>query len=90
MTRRELTEIAGPARNRRRLDTATRDAIIVALCARAPLSLREIASLVVRDEMYLSDVLSKLVASGRLRFLYPEQPSHPRQRYVAPEATRGR
>ncbi len=90
VTRRELTEIAGPARNRRRLDTATRDAIIVALCARAPLSLREIASLVVRDEMYLSDVLSKLVASGRLRFLYPEQPSHPRQRYVAPEATRGR
>lgn len=77
-----LLEISRPARERRRLAPADRDDIIVRLCARVPLSLRELAHLVERDEEYLLTVLRRLVASGRLALLHPEQPTHPQQKYL--------
>lgn len=81
--RPELEEIARPVRGTRRPDPALRDEVIVRLCARAPLSLRELTGLLHRNESYLQGVLQALIGSGRLRFLYAARPNHPRQRYVA-------
>ena len=79
----ELERIARPARDKRRLPPPVRDNLIVALCGRAPLSVRELALLLNRSEAYIADAVQPLVSSGRLSFLYPDQPRHPRQRYAA-------
>jgi ATP-dependent DNA helicase RecG len=78
-----LLEIARPLRERPRLNPATRDNILVALCDQQPLSLRELARLTGRKDTSLRDVLRALVATGRLVFLYPAQPNHPQQKYIA-------
>jgi predicted transcriptional regulator len=80
----ELERIAEPARDKKRLAPPVRDELVVALCSRAPLSVRELAALLSRTEAYISDAIQPLVAAGRLSFLYPDQPRHPKQRYVAP------
>jgi hypothetical protein len=79
----ELELLARPARERRRLDPTLFSALIVALCARAPLSVRQLSVLLRRSEAYVGDAIRPLVATGRIGFLYPDQPKHPRQRYVA-------
>ncbi len=79
----ELERIALPARDKRRLPPPIRDDLVVALCGRAPLSVRELAALLNRSEAYVSDAIQPLVAAGRLSFLFPDQPRHPKQRYVA-------
>jgi ATP-dependent DNA helicase RecG len=78
----QLEKIASRAAEYRRLPAITRDEIVIALCALKPLSLHEIASLMGRDEETLRDPIRRLVATGRLAFLYPDRPSHPQQRYV--------
>jgi hypothetical protein len=79
----ELERIARPARDKRRLPPPVRDNLIVAMCGRAPLSVRELALLLNRSEAYIADAVQPLVSSERLSFLYPDQPRHPRQRYAA-------
>jgi predicted transcriptional regulator len=79
----ELERIARPARDKRRLPPHLRDNLIVAMCGRAPLSVRELALLLNRSEAYIADAVQPLVSSERLSFLYPDQPRHPRQRYAA-------
>ncbi|MEX2281036.1 MAG: hypothetical protein WEE89_00955 [Gemmatimonadota bacterium] len=79
----ELERIARPARDKRRLSPAILDDLVVALCGRAPLSVRELATLLNRSEAYVSDAIQPLIARGRLSFLYPDQPRHPKQRYAA-------
>lgn len=79
----ELLEIARPARERLRLSPELRDQTVVALCARAPLSRQELAALLQRSETYVREVAAVLVGTKRLAFLYPQQPNHPQQRYVA-------
>ncbi len=78
---RQLQGVAAPAR-KGRLRPKQRDAIIVELCTRAPLSRPQLAELLGRDESYLWRLLRELVNVGRLRFLYPDQPNHPLQKYV--------
>ncbi|MCC7518746.1 MAG: hypothetical protein IT578_06135 [Verrucomicrobiae bacterium] len=57
--------------------------LIVRLCAWKPQSLREISRYLRRDDIYLQNTaLKRLLADGRLEFLHPEQPNHPRQAYV--------
>jgi hypothetical protein len=81
----ELQGIAAPARERRRLSPAIFKNLILALCARAPLSVRDLSLLLDRSEAYLGDAIRPLVAAGQIRFLFPDQPKHPRQKYIAAE-----
>ena len=80
---RELEETARPARERRRLPPEVRSEIIVKLCRRAPLSVKDLSVLLNRSEAYVGDAIRPLVTSGLLTFLYPDQPRHPRQKYMA-------
>jgi hypothetical protein len=79
----ELEEVARPARERRRLPPEVRSEIIVRLCRRAPLSVKDLSVLLDRSEAYVGDAIRPLVMSGGLTFLYPDQPRHPRQKYIA-------
>ncbi|MEX2610514.1 MAG: hypothetical protein WEA24_11250, partial [Gemmatimonadota bacterium] len=79
----ELQRVARPARERRRLDPEIFTALVAELCQRAPLSVKELAALLNRSEAYVGDAIRPLVGSGTLSFLYPDQPKHPGQRYVA-------
>jgi hypothetical protein len=81
-----LEELAKPAREHARLSAAARDALLVALCAVRPLSIHELSALVERSVPALREPLRALIARHELRFLYPRQPSHPGQKYVAAEA----
>ncbi len=79
----ELEELAKPAREHRRLAPETRGQIIIRLCRRAPLSVKDLSVLLDRSEAYIGDAIRPLVTAGELTFLYPEQPRHPRQKYMA-------
>ena len=79
----ELEAIARPARERRRLAPDVRRLIIINLCRRAPLSVKDLSILLDRSEAYIGDAIRPLVSAGELTFLYPDQPRHPRQKYVA-------
>lgn len=81
----DLEQAAMVARERKRLTPEFRDDLVVRLCSIAPLSARELATLMQRSEAYISDAIQPLVRSGRLTFLYPDQPRHPRQKYIGAE-----
>lgn len=83
----ELERIAQPARERRRLPPEVRGAIIAELCAVSPLSVKELSTLLDRSEAYIGDAIRPLVTAGNLTFLYPDQPRHPKQKYIAGKAT---
>jgi predicted HTH transcriptional regulator len=80
---RDLEEIARPAREQRYLRTEALSQILVQLCARCPLSLRQLAELVGRSDERVRPMLRSLVASGHLAYVYPDQPRHPQQKYLA-------
>ena len=79
----ELEELARPAREHRRLAPERRSEIIISLCRRAPLSVKDLSILLDRSEAYIGDAIRPLVTAGELTFLYPDQPRHPRQKYMA-------
>ncbi|MHB1162336.1 MAG: RNA-binding domain-containing protein [Chloroflexota bacterium] len=81
--RRQLLDIAGPARAHRRLRPEDLDDVIAALCTRAPLSVQELGELMGRSREHIRKAVNSLVASGRLSYLHPGQPRHPHQKYVA-------
>jgi predicted HTH transcriptional regulator len=81
-----LRQIAAPARSQRRLDADVRDSIVVALCARRPLTLQQIAQLLDRDLTYVREVVRGLVEQHRLAYRYPDRLRHPNQRYIATPA----
>jgi hypothetical protein len=83
----ELVELARPARERRRLLPETRSKIIIQLCARAPLSVKDLSILLDRSEAYVGDAIRPLVNAGALTFFHPDQPRHPRQKYIAARVT---
>lgn len=85
----DLEELARPARERRRLPPATRSEIIIRLCSMAPLSVKELSLLLDRSEAYVGDAIRPLVTAGDLTFLYPDQPRHPRQKYISAAAVNG-
>ncbi|HEY8286834.1 MAG TPA: ATP-binding protein, partial [Chloroflexota bacterium] len=78
----DLLEIARPAREQSRIDPRQRDAILVCLCARSPLTLTQIAQLMNRHKERVRLALQPLVTAGRIAHVYPD-PNHPRQKYVA-------
>jgi predicted transcriptional regulator len=79
----QLERSALVARERRRLAPAVRDRLVLELCSMAPLSARELGVLLNRSEAYVADAIHPLVTAGELGFLYPDQPRHPRQKYVS-------
>ena len=79
----DLEALARPARERRRLPPDTRSRLILDLCRRAPLSVKELSLLLDRSEAYVGDAIRPLVTAGDLTFLYPDQPRHPKQKYLA-------
>lgn len=80
----QLEAVAQPARVRRRLSPEERSDIIVRLCALSPLSVKELSTLLDRSEAYVGDAIRPLVNDGRITFLFPDQPRHPKQKYMAP------
>jgi hypothetical protein len=44
---------------------------------------KELSILLDRSEAYIGDAIRPLVNDGSLTFLYPDQPRHPRQKYLA-------
>jgi ATP-dependent DNA helicase RecG len=70
------------------MDRASADAlrhVIVRLCAWAPLTVEQLATLLGKDRAYLRNKhLAPMVRDGQLRFRYPESAKHPHQAYVAP------
>ena len=80
----QLEAVAQPARVRRRLSPEERSDIIVRLCVLAPLSVKELSTLLDRSEAYIGDAIRPLVNDGRITFLFPDQPRHPKQKYLAP------
>lgn len=59
------------------------DMIITELRRRTPLSLRELMELTTKSEVTVRTSVRRLLGSEKLRYLYPDQPQHPRQKYVA-------
>lgn len=79
----ELLEIADPIRARQRIAATITDDVVVRLCSRAALSVRDLAKLTNRTPANIHYVLRRLTNAERLTFLYPEKPNHPGQRYIA-------
>ena len=76
----QLSEIARAFMGRSRVPTSERDAVVLRLCAVAPLSAREIATLLRRDPQTARASVRGLVKSEKLAQVYSE-PNDPRQRY---------
>lgn len=81
--RAELRRIAHPMRMQARVSAQTRDRVILELCAIQALSAQDIRGLIERDMSIVHDALRKLVRQGALVQTFPEQPTHPQQRYRA-------
>ncbi len=55
---------------------------IVELCSIRPLSAKELAKYLNRDDEWIKkEYISKLVKEGRIKLLYPDKPKHPDQKY---------
>lgn len=81
-----LAQTAAGVRDRDRVRKAEVEETIVALCARAPLSIAEIAELTGKGPDRIRKVVQALRKSGALRYAYPDSPSSPKQRYTAPHS----
>ncbi len=59
--------------------------LILRLCATRPLTRKNLAMLIGREESNLRPRLKGLVEGKRLRYFYPEMPNHPNQAYITCE-----
>jgi ATP-dependent DNA helicase RecG len=79
-----LLRIAEPARQKRWVPRPTMRNIIVSLCRVRALRLHELSELMDRKPESLRQLyLIPLIEEGQLRYLYPGEPTHPHQAYVA-------
>ncbi len=70
-----------------RVSTPALRSAVLRLCAWAPLTVEQLATLLGKDRHYLRNKhLIPMVRDGQLRFRYPESAKHPHQAYVAPGA----
>nr|WP_239534632.1 ATP-binding protein [Priestia taiwanensis] len=82
----ELWNIAELARKKKRLSPAVMEEIIVQLCKKKSLRLKELADLLERTPDGLrNNYLGKILAKGLLQLKYPDQPNHPKQAYMSVE-----
>ncbi|RAK20538.1 hypothetical protein B0I26_104191 [Anoxybacillus vitaminiphilus] len=79
----ELWRIAELARKKKRLSPAVMEEIILQLCSKRPLMLKELAYLLERTPDGLrNNYLAKLLSEGKIKLKYPDQPNHPKQAYM--------
>ncbi|MGX1901262.1 ATP-binding protein [Thermolongibacillus altinsuensis] len=79
----ELWKLAELARKKKRLSPAMMEQIILQLCAKRPLMLKELAQLLERTPDGLrNNYLAKLLSEGKIQLKYPDQPNHPKQAYM--------
>jgi ATP-dependent DNA helicase RecG len=82
----ELWKIAELARKKKRLSPSTMEEIILQLCSKKPLMLKELAYLLARTPDGLrNNYLAKLLSKGKIKLKYPDQPNHPKQAYMIAE-----
>lgn len=77
-----LEEIGAPARVIARLSQGEADRIFLELVAASPLSARELARYMGRSTKWVWGVARRLRARQQISLLYPENPSHPGQKYM--------
>jgi ATP-dependent DNA helicase RecG len=79
----ELWRIAELARKKKRLSPTIMEEIILQLCSKRPLMLKELAYLLKRTPDGLrNNYLAKLLSEGKIKLKYPDQPNHPKQAYM--------
>ena len=67
---------------KKRIAPATMLEYIIELCSINPLSAKELAHYLNRDDEWIKkEYISKLVKEGRIKLLYPDKPKHPDQKY---------
>jgi ATP-dependent DNA helicase RecG len=82
----ELWNIAELARKKKRLNPSTMEEIILQLCSKRSLMLKELAYLLERTPDGLrNNYLAKLLSEGKIQLKYPDQPNHPKQAYMIME-----
>ncbi|WP_027408104.1 ATP-binding protein [Anoxybacteroides tepidamans] len=80
----QLWSIAELARKKKRLHPAVMEQIILQLCSKRPLMLKELAHLLERTSDGLrNNYLAKLLEEEKIQLKYPDQPNHPKQAYMA-------
>ena len=78
-----LQDISKVARVKRRIDVNEMKSIIIRLCEVRPLTLKELAELLGRNEDGIrNNYLSLLKDEGKIRLRYPGQINHPQQAYI--------
>ena len=82
-----LEHIAEPIAHSDYVEAGMRDRVILELCSVRPLSILELHWLLNRNKAYVRRKLSDLLKADRLRYLHPERPSHPYQRYMTRAGT---
>jgi len=66
-------------------------AVLVKVCRWRPLGLPELSALTGKTAAHLrTRILRRLLADGRIRYLYPDEPNHPQQKYTASKVTGGK
>ncbi len=84
----ELWQIAELARKKKRLSPVVMEDIILQLCAKRPLRLKEFAYLLERTPDGLrNNYLAKLLDKGKIKLKYPNQVNHPKQAYMIKQRT---
>lgn len=79
-----LLKIAGPVREKGRVDKAIVAEVIINLCSGRYLELRTLAKLLNRSPDSLRNhYVNPLIKEGRLEPHFPERPNHPNQAYSA-------
>jgi predicted HTH transcriptional regulator len=68
-------------KGQRRVSPSEREASIISLLEVAPLSMQDLKRLTSLSEPYLRQILQSLAQKGDIVFLFPQQPSHPSQKY---------
>ncbi len=65
--------------------------VIVALCAWRPMKPAELGAILgIRADNLTKRHLTEMVTEGRLRRLFPDEPTHPKQAYAAPQPAPGK
>lgn len=81
----QIGRVAAAVRDKGRLTAEERDDLILLLCSIKPLSVPELGALLSRSPATVRTSIQKLMGAGRIDYLHPDRPTHPRQRYVTVE-----
>lgn len=78
----KINMITSITAKKKRVSPTIMQEYIVELCSINPLSAKELAQYLNRDDEWIKkEYISKLVKEGRVKLLYPDKPKHPDQKY---------